>query len=488
MSDRAVPSSLDDAGLAERRVALVARLRQVLGPDRVVAEDEALKRLASDMLMSRRGGAVPEPSLPLAAVAPRSTAEVSEAVRAAGELGTPIVEFGGGTGLMGGARSVTAGLVLDLREVARVVSVNAEDRVAHVEAGAVLAAIGDAAAQHGLIVGHDPWTYPIATAGGTFSTNGLGYLGGKYGAMGDQVLGVTVVLASGDVVQTRPAERSSTGPRLKALFAGAEGTLGVVTELDLRLFVRPERELVRGWRFPRGFDQGFIAIQALIAAGVQPATIDFGQTRAFEPSDDPVAPRDEEGLLYLVFHGLEGEVKALAAASEAIIEAYGGVPLAKRRANEFWANRHVDPAQIRARQQAGAAGGDWPPAGILVDFLHVWLPASRVLDIKRETQRLMLARGVSIGEWGLWHGPELFSIAVFTRGRDVADARRLGDAGHEFLEMVQDAGGSMEYVHGVGLRLASLMPREHGAGMELLRSLKRTLDPSGLLNPGKLGF
>jgi FAD/FMN-containing dehydrogenase len=466
----------------------VEHLIAALGADRVVADPEGLRQLASDMLMPRRGGQVPPAQAPLAAVLPRTTGEVATAVRVAAESRVRLVEFGGGTGLMGGARSIQPGVVLDLRAMHRIHNVSAQDRVAHVEAGAVLADIGRAAGKHGLIVGHDPWTYPIATAGGTFSTNGLGYLGGKYGSMGDQVLGVTVVLADGTVVHTRPAERSSTGPRLKALFAGAEGTLGVVTELDLRLFVRPEVENVLAYRFAGGFDQGFRAIEALVAAGVQPACIDYGQTRAWQADDAPVAPVSEEGVLYLAFHGLRDEVTALEARADAVLTANGAKPRPQREADRFWRDRHVDPKQIRARQQAGGAGGDWPPQGLLVDFMHVWLPASRVLEVKRAAQDVLLGRGVSVGEWGLWHGPELFSIAVFTAGREDDDARRLGDACDATLRLVQQAGGSMEYVHGAGVRLAHLMPEEHGAGMDVLRGLKRTLDPSGLLNPFKLGL
>ena len=472
----------------DEKSSIVERLVAALGADRIVADENGLHQLTSDMLMPRRGGQVPPARAPFAAVQPRTTGEVVTTVRVAAEAETPLVEFGGGTGLMGGARSIAPGIVLDLRAMHRIHAVSAEDRVAHVEAGTVLADIGRAAAKHGMIVGHDPWTYPIATAGGTFSTNGLGYLGGKYGSMGDQVLGVTVVLADGTVVHTRPAERSSTGPRLKGLFAGAEGTLGIVTELDLRLFVRPEVESVLAYRFPGGFDQGFRAIEALIAAGVQPACIDYGQTRAWQAETAPVAPSDEAGVLYVALHGLRDEVAALAARADAVLTAHGAKARPQREADRFWRDRHVDPKQIRARQQAGGAGGDWPPAGLLVDFMHVWLPASRVLELKREAQALLLDRGVSVGEWGLWHGPELFSIAVFTPGRDESDARRLGEACDATLRLVQQAGGSMEYVHGAGVRLAHLMPEEHGAGMNVLRGLKRMLDPSGLLNPGKLGL
>src|SRR5262249_22779036 len=162
-------------------------------------------------------------------------------------------------GLMGGARAVEPSIVLDLRGMDRVIEINPRDRTAHVQAGVVLADLGAALEPHGLIVGHDPWTDPVATVGGAISTTRRGYLAGKYGSMGDQVLGLTVVLADGSMLRTRAVPRSSTGPRLQHLFAGAEGTLGVVTEAVLRVFPRPEARGLSGYRFP-GFDEGFRAV------------------------------------------------------------------------------------------------------------------------------------------------------------------------------------------------------------------------------------
>jgi len=480
-------SERGESGAARGQV--LRALVEALGPDRVLADEASLRRLAGDMFGRWRGGQTPPPLPPLVVVRPRSTEEVAAAVRRAAVLQVPLVAFGGGTGLMGGARTIAPGIALDLRALNHIGPIAREDRIAHVGAGVVLGDLARAVAPYGLIVGHDPWTFFIATVGGAFSTNGLGYLAGKYGSMAEQVLGVTVVLADGTVARTRPAERSSTGPRLKELFAGAEGTLGIVTELDVRLWPAPEAEIVRGYRFPGGFDQGFRAIAALVSAGIRPATIDFGQARRWQqPADVPVAPQDEEGILHLVFHGLREETRALARRAEQILRVHGALPRSARAARRFWEERHVDPVRIRARQEAQGTADDWPPPDLLVDFLHVWLPTSRVLEVKRAAQELLFARGVSVGEWGLWHGPELFSIAVFTRGRTPDDAARLGDACDAVLRLVQDAGGSMEYVHGVGLRLAHLMAREHGAGLEILRAIKRALDPAGLLNPGKLGL
>lgn len=468
---------------------LIARLRQTLRSEQVIDDPEQLRKRAADMLTPGRGGSLPPVHMPLAAAAPHSTEEVAATVRIAAELAVPIVAFGGGTGLMGGARTTVPGLVLDLRALNRVHGISAEDRTAHVDAGVVLRDLGEAAAPHGLIVGHDPWTYPIATVGGTISTNGLGYLGGRYGSMGDQVLGLTVVLADGTIVRTRSALRSSTGPRLRALFAGAEGTLGVITEAVLRLWPRPETEAVLRYDFVGGFDRGFRAVEALVGAGVQPAMIDFGQTRGWdEPSAGSVAPDEEPGILHLAFHGLDEEVEALVACTDKLLAHHGARRRSHKKARRFWDERHVVAEQIRARQESGGERSDWPPRGMLVDFLHVALPASRVLPVKAAAQALLLARGISVAEWGLWHGPELFSIATFMRDGTDDAAARMAEGSDAMLRLVQAHDGSMEYVHGAGLRLAHLMPEEHGAGMDVLRGIKRALDPSGLLNPGKLGL
>lgn len=474
---------------APGREQLLVRLGDAVGSERVIDDPDQLGRLARDFLSSWRAVplGVPPPETPLAAVRPTSTEEVAAAVRVAAAARVPLVELGGGTGLMGGARSVQPGIVLDLRGLNRVLAISPADRSAHVQAGVVLADLGAALKPHGLIVGHDPWTYPIATVGGAISTNGLGYLGGRYGAMGDQALGLTVVLANGEIVTTRPALRSSTGPRLRALFAGAEGTLGVITEAVLRVFPRPDAAKLTAYQFA-GFDAGFRAIQALAAAGVTPTVLDFGQTYVGERHGRGVTPAGAPGLLIIGFHGLTDEVKAVNRQARALLVAHGAERLPGKRARRFWRQRHVVADEIRARQQAAETAPDWLPAGALFDFAHIWLPPSRALAFKAAAERLLLARGVSIGEWGLWHGPELFSVTMFRDAQSTAEREEFATGVDDMLRLAQDMGGSMEYCHGAGVRLGHLMPRELGSGMDLLRQIKGAIDPHSLLNPGKLGL
>lgn len=463
---------------APHTAALIAALIETLGPDTVITQPHALTELARDQLRRRRAyaGMSAEPVTPIAAVRPQSTEQVVATVRLAHRFATPLVQYGGGTGLMGGARSVMPGIVLDMRAMNRVLAVSVEDRRVTVQAGVVLADLDSRLRAHGLILGHDPWTVPIATVGGTISTNSLGYRGGKYGSMGDQVLGLEVVLADGSVLRTRAVPRSSTGPRLHHLFAGAEGQFGIITAATLRVFPQPERHELVALDLP-SFAHGFYLAQALFTIGLVPALLDFG------------APPAGSGRMYLGFEGFTEEVAAQASRARRIWSAHGAVELDSAVAWEWWEERHVPADRLRGWR---AAERDEPvpgePGSAIFDYLHMALPASRVLPYIRAAEPLFARHGVMVREWGLWNQPELLSTVLYRRTDTVADLAEARAAVDEALMLAQDMDGSMEYVHGAGIRYAHLMAREHGVGLDVLRAIKRGLDPEGLLNPGKLGL
>jgi FAD/FMN-containing dehydrogenase len=466
----------------------VVALQAVLGEESVSVDPSELAIASRDALRRGRGASqnLLPPISPLVIVRPRTTADVQEIVRFAARRRLPLVEIGGGTGLMGGARSIHPGIALDLKSMNRVIEIQPEDRSVHVQAGAVLGDVNEALKPHGLMLGHDPWTVPIATVGGTISTNSLGYLGAQYGSMGDQVLGLDVVLGDGSLIHTRPAARSSTGPRLKHLFAGAEGTLGVITAATLRAFPIPERRRLLAFAFP-DFDAGFRAIQSLFAIGLVPAMVDFGQTYAGSRADaGPFTPKGSPGKLQLAFEGFNEGVVAAARRALRICQQMAGTRLPAAEAEQFWADRHVvaERLLLRSREEQES----WIPDGVLLDFVHVSLPASQVLKYKREAAEELRARATSIVEWGLWNQPELFSVVVQRHIHAEGDALAFSETVEWLARRAQDYGGSMEYCHGAGIRLAGLMEREHGQGMELLRSIKRAADPGDVLNPGKLGL
>jgi alkyldihydroxyacetonephosphate synthase len=411
--------------------------------------------------------------LPSCVVFPHSAEEVSAVLLLANEEKAPVVPYGGGSGLMGGALSLQPGIVLDLSKMDGVLDVDRESRATRVQAGIVLESLNTRLEQEGLMLGHDPWTLPVATVGGAISTNSLGYRGAKYGSMGDQILGLEAVLPLGKILRTRAVPKTSTGIRLSQLFIGAEGCFGVVTEATVRVFPVPEKRSLASFAFP-SFESGFAAIQEIVECGIRPSLMDFGEE----------SPVPGKALLHL---GLEGKgeiVRAEEKISFSICEKHSGAKLAHEAAERFWRERHdIARRFMQNRHHRRQQGSD----GFYRDWIHVALLSSRVLAFRKTALEAATGRGLIVEECGLWTQPELFSMRL-AAGDGPRSALDLQETIEYLLRLVQQMEGSIEYCHGVGIKLAPLMAEEHGCGLEVMRSIKRAIDPNGIMNPGKMGL
>src|SRR5262247_923968 len=256
---------------------IVDKLAKIVTSEHVTTDKNRLDELSWDALSEGRlhPAKRPEVTLPFCSVLPGSTNEVRRIVLLANEERVPIIPYGGGSGLMGGALSVEAGIVVDLRRMDQILDVDIQARSARVQSGTVLEALEKRLNRDNFMLGHDPWTLPVATVGGAISTNSMGYRGGLYGSMGEQVLGLEVVLANGEILRTRAVPKSSAGIDLNAIFIGGEGCFGVVTEATIRIFVRPEKSVIRAYGFDT-FERGYNAIREIFKRGVEPTVIDFG--------------------------------------------------------------------------------------------------------------------------------------------------------------------------------------------------------------------
>ncbi|ETW98801.1 MAG: hypothetical protein ETSY1_17390 [Candidatus Entotheonella factor] len=449
---------------------IVQTLREAIDPAMICTDADTRAFMARDALHPSRLPAG-EPVQPVCVVQPRCTEDVAAVLRIANATKCPVIPVGGGSGLMGGASSVIPGIVLDLRQL-QAVEIRPADRMADVGAGVTIKALNEAAEPHGLMCGHDPWTVAVATVGGTISTNSLGYLGGKYGAMGDQVLGLEAVLPTGEVIRTRAVEKASTGPSLHPLLIGAEGCFGVITRATLRLVPLPQTRILQAWEF-RDFAAGFAAINAILEAGIRPGLLDYGD-------DEPSAEHDPPCALMVSYEGPKAVAQAEAKAAAAFCAQYRGQLSPRREAERFWHERHASgDAYARAR----AARQPWNRQRSRFDYLHVALPPSAVLTYRRQCLDLLAQQKCQVHQTGLWDHAGLFSMS-YSVGSDTSRE----DMHRALLTACQDLNGAMEYCHGVGTRLAGLMSREHGVGLDVLRRFKRCLDPNGILNPGKLAL
>ena len=459
--------------------ALIDSLTQALGRENVLTDPYDLDRYSGDALSPSRAFGAEDSFERLADVVarPASVGEVSAVLMLANESGTPVIPYGGGTGVMGATVPANGGIVLDMQRMNAIIAINPTDMTAEVEAGVVLEDLENDLFDLGLMPGHDPYSVPIATVAGTISTNGVGYRAGAFGPMGDQVVALEVVLPNGSIMSTRAVPNQSSGPSLKHLFIGSEGVFGVITKATIRVFRLPEAQVFAGVAFDT-FDQGFNAAAEMFAMGVRPTLVDLTE--------------EDDGIIFhLLFEGFREGVKANEARALAVCEQFGGRLLGPAPTTAYWADRRQSaenykvsalgkPRSVRWSRWRGRRG---------FDYLHLGLPISQVLEYRKRCDEIMSKAGIRVTEYAIWSRPELFSMLVVPESGTTAGSRELlGETVQQVLELAQDMGGVMEYCHGVGVKLNHLLAREMGVGQDVVRAIKQALDPNNIMNPGKLGL
>ena len=460
--------------------ALEKDLIGLLGRGQVSCDESSLLRYGGDALgvfrafsrsnlLNERAGAV---------VWPESVEDVSRILKYATRTSSPVVPYGGGTGVMGAATAVDSAIIIHMGRMNRVVGVDAKGRTGTFQAGVALESAHRALKRCGLRLGHDPWSRPIATIGGAISTNGVGYTASGHGAIGDQVLGLRALLSDGEIIETRAVPESFFGPSLNHLFIGTEGSLGIVAEATVQAFPIPERRTMLSFDFPE-FEAGYAAISSMYAQGMKPTVMDYGDELASDGSG-----RRETATLYLSFEGNPKIVEANVAVASALCVRHDGRRGDAIELKRYWTNRHASAHRYKERVLQNDAPDVTRPAHRM-DYLHVSLPASRVLEYRRKCESLLAESRIDVREWSVWGRPEFFSFLIAQDDAE-PDGDSLGRVVDRVLTMAQEMGGAMEYCHGVGLKLAHLAEAELGSGMTAARRIKNSLDPAGILNPGKM--
>jgi alkyldihydroxyacetonephosphate synthase len=405
----------------------------------------------------------PLDGLPAAVARPSTTDEVAALLRWADESRTPVVPRGLGSGVCGGAAAVGGSVVLDLGRLDGVVEIDEESRTVTAEAGVRGSDLERELEQHGLTTGHYPQSLAISSVGGWIATGSAGQASSGYGAIEHLVQGLTAVLADGTRVELRPVPRSDAGPDLRRLFVGSEGTLGVVTEAVLACAPRP-----REWKWQAYAPDGFADVIAL-AREVRGAFI----VRGYDAVDAGMNFGREGCVLLVGFADREGDPLR--------------APKLDASLGEHWWTRRNDAVDL----YEGIMGPTrvWGQ-GVVVDSLETAAPW-RVLPGVYERVRAALAGRAELVACHLSHvyrsGASLY-FTFLVRGEDDESAVRAYLATwDDAVAACHETGGTLTHHHGVGRLKARFLERELGSGgLELLRRVKRALDPNGILNPGAL--
>lgn len=424
------------------------------------------------------GGGMRHPNLPPQAVAfPGTTEEVAAVVRACADHRTPVIPFGAGTSLEGHVSAVAGGVTVDLSRMNRVLRVSAEDFDCTVEAGVTRMALEAHLRDTGLFFPVDPGA--DATLGGMAATRASGTTTVRYGGMRENVMALTVVTAAGEILRTAGrARKSSAGYDLTHLFVGSEGTLGVTTEVTLRLHPVPEAVAAAVCAFPSAEAAVTTVIEAL-QSGLTPARAEYldavqmgAVNRAFG-LDYSVAD-----CLFLEFHGEPEDVRRQAEALGELATANGG--------SEFrWETEPEARGLLwRARHQAGFAALSLRP-GAVPWSTDVCVPISRLARCVTETRADLDSApfpGTMLGHVGDGN----FHVILLLNPDDPAEMAAAAAFDRRLVRRALAMDGTCTGEHGVGLGKQGALMDELGGAVGLMRAVKQALDPHGLMNPGKI--
>ncbi|MBT2614820.1 MULTISPECIES: FAD-binding oxidoreductase [unclassified Bacillus (in: firmicutes)] len=448
----------------------IEELRKILSEEQVTVNETLLEQHSHDESYHT-------PHLPDMIIYPRDTAEVSAVMRYANEHEIPVIPFGLGSSLEGHVVPVKGGISLDLSLMNQLLEIRENDFLVKVQPGVTRTQLNKELKKYGLFFSVDPGA--DATLGGMAATNASGTTSVKYGIMRDQVRDLEVVLANGEVIHTGSlATKSSSGIHLNGLFVGSEGTLGVFTELTLKVYGIPEVTMAGRASFPT-VEQAVSAVNGIMLAGIPIARIELVDAESIKKVNQFMDKSyDVQPTLFLEFHGnfagLEQDVKF----AKEIVSDFGCGDIQfetdSKARNALWEARH---------NLAYAFIHSAPGKKLMVTDVSVPLHelSNAILDTRKKVEQSKV-EGAIVGHVGDGNYHVLFMIDL-KNPEEVKEAKRLNE---EIVEYALTKGGTCTGEHGVGLGKSKYQRREHGAAYEVMKTIKQALDPKGIMNPGKI--
>jgi alkyldihydroxyacetonephosphate synthase len=466
-------------------VELAPALAAVLGADSVHTSDAQLDAYTADTYwpaISARANGTPLGRPDVVAI-PRSEDDVAAALRVAAAYRVPVVAWGGGSGTQGGAVPVHGGLVVDLRALNEIVEIDERSMTVTAQAGVNGNELERVLNERGLMFPHYPASSEWATVGGYIAARGSGVLSTRYGKIEDLVLSLRVALASGELIDTVACPRHAVGPELTQLFVGSEGTLGIITRATLEIVPLPPERRFLTLQFPN-VEAGIEAFRATLAAGYRPSVIRMYDEEATTRTFSPVVGEPLDGVCAVVC--CEGEARAVALEGSRTVElarALGARELDPALAQRWWDRRY----EFYKPPHHPELPAIWGTIDVVASYTNI-IAVHEAL--KTSVRDRYADRGLQLrmhfSHWYRW-GTMIYARFLIPDGGD--DALALHDQiWEDGITAVLAAGGVMNDHHGVGLKLAPYMAAQHGAALDALRAIKTSLDPLGIMNPGKLGL
>jgi len=452
---------------------LLNKMAAFLAADQLLTAEEDLGVYAFDgtAMLHQRPGCI---------VLPDSTEQISRVMTLANEYEVPVVTRGSGTGLAGGSVPCAGCIVLCLVRLNRIVELDARNLVMVVEPGVLTQKIADEAAAAGLFYPPDPGSIKISTIGGNVANNSGGLRGLKYGVTRDYVMALQMVLADGQVLETgTKCVKDVAGFSLRDLFIGSEGCLGVITRITLKLIPKPATKKTMLALFD-SMTQAADTISAIIENKIIPCTLEFLDKVTIECVEDYAKiglPTDCEAVLLMEVDGHAAQVDEQAEQIVALAKAGGAREVRLAQSDE-------EALKLAsARRTAFSALARLAPTVVLED---VTVPRSELARMVAFVNEVGQRHAVRVGTFGHMGDGNLHPTFLCDE-RDKEEMERVEEAMREVFDFAIELGGTITGEHGVGLAKKPFLPAQLGpVGMDILRRVKDSFDPKGILNPGKI--
>jgi glycolate oxidase len=452
--------------------ALATRLRTALGTDKVISDRQQLRTYECDGLAHYR-------VIPALVVFPHTAAECAQTVRACADAGVPFVARGSGTGLSGGALPHADGVLVVTSQMRRILQIAPQDERAVVEPGVINLHVTQAASPHGYYYAPDPSSQQICSIGGNVAENSGGAHCLKYGFTTNHVTGAQIVAPDGELIRLGGPAPDAPGYDLLGAFVGSEGTLGIATEVTVRLVRQPEtvRTLLAAFATT---DQAGAATSAIIGAGVVPAAVEMMDALAIEAAEAAVHcgyPAGAGAVLIVELDGPTAEVEAQFAEVERFCAGNGAFEIrvaadvAERAL--FW----------KGRKSAFAAVGRISPDYIVQDGV---IPRTALPEVLHRIGEVADEHGVRVAN--VFHAGDgnLHPLVLFDDGVD-GEAERAETVSAAIIDLCIEYGGSITGEHGVGMDKSRYMPRMFtDDDLDTMQLVRCAFDPHGIANPGKI--
>ncbi|MFH2093828.1 MAG: FAD-linked oxidase C-terminal domain-containing protein [Pseudomonadota bacterium] len=446
----------------------------------IVGEDNVTDRLID--MVSYSYDSSEHNHRPDCAVWATTTEQVSKIMKLANEKKIPIIARGAGTGLSGMAVPLKGGIVLDLNRMDKIISISIEDRCAVVEPGVVYADLDKALAPYGFCFPPDPGSGTVCTLGGNVSTNAGGVKGAKYGTTRDYILGLEVVLADGRVMNTGSSTiKCVSGYDLTRLIVGSEGTLGIVTQITMKINPRPLATATAVATFDQLEDAGK-AVTQIMSSGIIPAVMEIMD----RPTIQCINQNTELGLP-------EVEVMLLVE-TDGYTQAEADFQLEKV-ISVFKVNNPLEITQAKNKEEAtklwlARKSAYAVLARIQTHFVleDVTVPMGRIADLLRGISGIAKKYNVQVATFGHAGDGNLHPQFLYD-GYNLDEVERVEKAIAELFQLSIDLNGTLTGEHGIGIAKAKFMTLEHDeVEMDMMRTVKKAFDPNNILNPGKMAL